>query len=83
MGNCGIFFPDLRIIISEKYVRFHEDAEAVNNAHEALEQLLKEAKGEDRGLEVEAQWEQVQRLYLDLCNTGKAFCDDVKSVSIV
>ncbi|KAK8746901.1 hypothetical protein OTU49_016887 [Cherax quadricarinatus] len=70
---------DVRIIISEKYVKFHEDAEAVNNAHEALELLLKEAQGEDRGAEVEAMWEQVQKLYLDLCNTGKAFCQDVRS----
>ncbi|XP_042205940.1 titin-like isoform X2 [Homarus americanus] len=69
---------DLRIGITKKYVKFHEDAEAVNNEHEALELLLKEAKGEDRGAEVEAKWEQVQKLYLDLCNTGKAFCQDVK-----
>ncbi|KAG7155332.1 Muscle M-line assembly protein unc-89-like 2, partial [Homarus americanus] len=71
---------DLRIGITKKYVKFHEDAEAVNNEHEALELLLKEAKGEDRGAEVEAKWEQVQKLYLDLCNTGKAFCQDVKGM---
>lgn len=77
-----LIYTDLRIIISEKYVRFHEDAEAVNNEHEALELLLKEAKGEDRGTEVEAKWEQVQKQYLDLCNTGKEFCQYVRNVSI-
>lgn len=63
-------------------MKFHEDAEAVNNEHESLEQLLKEAHGEDIVPQVEAKWEQVQKLYLDLCNNGKAFCQDVKNVSI-
>nr|XP_027227569.1 titin-like isoform X2 [Penaeus vannamei] len=71
---------DIRIAISDKYVKFHEDAEAVNNEHESLEQLLKEAHGEDIVPQVEAKWEQVQKLYLDLCNNGKAFCQDVKNV---
>ncbi|XP_037781353.1 LOW QUALITY PROTEIN: titin-like [Penaeus monodon] len=71
---------DIRIAISDKYVKFHEDAEAVNNEHESLEQLLKEAQGDDIVPQVEAKWEQVQKLYLDLCNNGKAFCQDVKNV---
>lgn len=76
------FSTDIRIAISDKYVKFHEDAEAVNNEHESLEQLLKEAQGDDIVPQVEAKWEQVQKLYLDLCNNGKAFCQDVKNVSI-
>ncbi|XP_066957162.1 uncharacterized protein [Macrobrachium rosenbergii] len=70
---------DIRIAITEKYVKFHEDAERVNNEHEAFELLLKDAKGEDRRDEVEAKWEQLQKLYLDLCNSGKSFCQDVKN----
>ncbi|XP_068215232.1 uncharacterized protein [Palaemon carinicauda] len=69
---------DIRIAIAEKYVKFHEDAERVNNEHEAFEILLKDAKGEDHRDEVEAKWEQLQKLYLDLCTSGKSFCQDVK-----
>ncbi|KAG0730306.1 Muscle M-line assembly protein unc-89 [Chionoecetes opilio] len=71
---------DGRIGISEKYVKFHEDAEAVNGEFESFELLLKEAKGEDDRDLVEAKWEQLQRHYLDLCNTGKTFCQAAKNV---
>ncbi|XP_042876868.1 titin-like isoform X4 [Penaeus japonicus] len=71
---------DIRIAISDKYVKFHADAEAVNNEHESFEQLLKEAQGDDIVPQVEAKWEQLQKLYLDLCNNGKAFCQDVKNI---
>lgn len=54
----------------------------MNNEHESFEQLLKEAQGDDIVPQVEAKWEQLQKLYLDLCNNGKAFCQDVKNVSI-
>ncbi|KAK8383211.1 hypothetical protein O3P69_011607 [Scylla paramamosain] len=72
---------DARIGISEKYVKFHEDAEALNGEFESFELLLKEAKGEDDMDLVEAKWEQLQKHYLDLCNTGKAFCQEAKNVN--
>ena len=73
---------DARIGISEKYVKFHEDAEALNGEFESFELLLKEAKGDDDMDLVEAKWEQLQKHYLDLCNTGKAFCQEAKNVSL-
>lgn len=71
----------MRLVISEKYVTFHEDAEAVTNGHEGFELLLKDAKDEAMQGEVEAKWAELQKQYVDLCSTGKAFCQDVKNVS--
>lgn len=73
----------MRLVISEKYVTFHEDAEAVTNGHEGFELLLKDAKDEAMQEEVEAKWADLQKQYVDLCSTGKAFCQDVKNVSTV
>ncbi|CAL4066271.1 unnamed protein product, partial [Meganyctiphanes norvegica] len=70
---------DVRIQLSEKYVKFHEDAEAVTNELEALELLLRDSKGEDRTAQIEAKWESVQKMYLELTNTGKSFCQEAKN----
>ncbi|KAK3875075.1 hypothetical protein Pcinc_020036 [Petrolisthes cinctipes] len=70
---------DMRLIISEKYVTFHEDAEAVTNGHEGFELLLKDAKDEAMQEEVEAKWGELQKQYVDLCSTGKAYCQDVRN----
>lgn len=76
-------FADTRIIFSEKYVKFHEDAEKIAVAFEELEAMLKTAKGDRDTNVIEDKWRQIQRMYQDLDAAGKDFIRMTKEVSVI
>ena len=77
----GFYFAETRISICIQYVKFHQEAENLQNEFENLESLLKASSPSSDDRPIEEKWEQIQKLFYDLQISGQDFIDKAKQVS--
>lgn len=77
---ADFLLSESRISVSEKYVKFHEDAEDIHKEFEILESLLKSATSEDDMKPIEEKWQDIGNMFSKLETSGQDFITGLKEV---